>query len=167
MALELKIPARINILGNLPDGLEGDFATISAAVHVFAGAFIRASDYLVIERLAGLRSFFELDQWLHNDYVLAELTQRVEAKELGFICGFEQGAGWANNLLIEAALNHGALGAKLTGAGGGGSVFALVNPGQEESLMEIWRHTVRREGLDAAQVYQVQVVHHGLEIHEL
>ena len=77
-------------------------------------------------------------------------------------CGFEQGAGWANNLLIETALDNGALGAKLTGAGG--SVFALVNPGQEEPLMETWRKAARQAGLDAAQVYQVRVVHHGIEI---
>lgn len=46
-------------------------------------------------------------------------------------CGFEDGAGWANNLLIDVARQNGALGAKLTGAGGGGSVFALPEPGKE------------------------------------
>ncbi len=46
-------------------------------------------------------------------------------------CGFNDGAGWANNLCIETALKNGALGAKLTGAGGGGSVFALTRPGEE------------------------------------
>ena len=328
MPLELRIPTRINILGNPSDGLEGDFAAISSAVNVFAGVFIDGSDNLVIEQLsnhnadsnilhkesypldviplpytgsldlvkgavnrlyaysdefrqkyakqglriatwtevprqsglgrssllvilalAGLRTFYELDPQFHNDYVLAELTQRVESKELGITCdfadryvplfgglayldyrgklfqkelgeepfftyerldlkapdpslvavstgirrdsgdvharmrpryleehstwatpeceippmvsfmhgawntawrgkiallkadwitfgalmtqnyewvdqmmkycGFEQGAGWANNLLIETALKSGALGAKLTGAGGG------------------------------------------------
>ena len=38
-------------------------------------------------------------------------------------CGFSDGTGWADNLCIETALKNGALGAKLTGAGGGGSVF--------------------------------------------
>ena len=79
-------------------------------------------------------------------------------------CGFDQGARWANNLLIERALNHGALGAKLTGVGGGGSTFALVNPGEEESLMYVWRDTAMDAGLDAAKVFQVRIVHHGLEI---
>ena len=80
-------------------------------------------------------------------------------------CGFDQGARWANYLLIETALNHGALGAKLTGAGaGGGSTFALVNPGEEDSLMKVWRDTAKDAGLDAAKVFQVRIVHHGLEI---
>ncbi len=35
MPLGLKIPVRINILGNPSVGLEGDFATISAAFYVF------------------------------------------------------------------------------------------------------------------------------------
>lgn len=52
MPLELKIPARINILGNPSDGLEGDFATISAAVDVFAGAFIKAADGVVVAQLS-------------------------------------------------------------------------------------------------------------------
>jgi NDP-sugar pyrophosphorylase family protein len=69
-------------------------------------------------------------------------------------CGFNDGAGWANNLCIEAALKHGALGAKLTGAGGGGSVFALVRPGEEENLTGAWEQTAREAGLTAAQIYR-------------
>ncbi len=76
MPLELRIPARINILGNPSDGLEGDFSTISAAVSVFAGASL------------GKRNLF----------------------------------------------------------------------------METWRKAASQAGLDAAQVYQVRVVHHGIEI---
>ena len=38
MTYQLKIPARINILGNPSDANEGDFATISAAVDIYAHA---------------------------------------------------------------------------------------------------------------------------------
>jgi galactokinase len=38
MAIAISIPARINILGNPSDGNEGDFATISTAVNLYAGA---------------------------------------------------------------------------------------------------------------------------------
>lgn len=50
--------------------------------------------------------------------------------EMMVYCGFSDGADWGNNLLIETALKDGALGAKLTRAGGGGSVFALTRPGE-------------------------------------
>ncbi len=252
------------------------------------------SSLFVLLALAGLREFYDLDRQVHNDYVLAEVTQRVEAKELGITCGFadryvplfggvayldyrgklyhknvhdepyvtyerldpwvddlplvaistgiqrdsgdvhgrlrpryvreydawfqaggepppmvrlmsgawesawrgkiallagdwetfgalmnenhrlvnemmgyccfEDGAGWANNLLIDAALSNGALGAKLTGAGGGGSVFALVHPGQEGKLMELWRRTAIDAGLTAAQIYRPNISRRGLVV---
>jgi mevalonate kinase len=81
-------------------------------------------------------------------------------------CCFEDGAGWANNLLIETALSHGALGAKLTGAGGGGSVFALVPSGQEGKLMEIWRQTAFKAGLTSAKIYRPRIAHQGLVVEE-
>lgn len=376
MRYRLTIPARINVLGNPSDGNEGDFATISAAVDVYAGALIEPADGLILERLcpttagfesvqrlsctpdqipfpydgqlnlvkgainrlaqacpdlpdqiaqqgiriatwtdvprqsglggsslfvlltlAGLREFYKLDRYRYNDYFLAELTQRVEARELGITCGFadryvplfgglayldyrgklhhrpigeepyvtyerldgwmedlplvavstgivrdsgdvhgkmrpryveeydawsaaggeappmvrfmqgawetawqgkiallqkdlatfgalmnrnhalvnemmgyccfEEGAGWANNLLIETALANGALGAKLTGAGGGGSVFALVEPGDEERLMNIWRDAAQKAGLTEARIYRPHVVSRGLVVEEL
>jgi galactokinase len=79
-------------------------------------------------------------------------------------CGFEDGAGWANNLFIESALRHEALGAKLTGAGGGGSVFALVPQGQEEYLLGVWAKLAREKGLNEAYVYQLKVARQGLVI---
>lgn len=373
MGYKLTIPARINILGNPSDANEGDFATISAAVDVRAGAYIEPDSALVLEALeredggfrtvlsleftrkqvpllydghldllkggvnrlhaysaefrvkfaqrgvristwtdvprqsglggsslfvlltlAGLREFYDLDRQVHNDYVLSELTQRVEARELGITCGFadryaplfggiayidyrgklhhgelhdepyatyerldpwiddlplvaistgierdsgdvhgrmrpryleehaewvkrggepppmvrfmqgawetawrgkialmvgdlegfgdlmnqnhrlvndmmayccfEDGAGWANNLLIDTALQGGALGAKLTGAGGGGSVFALTRPGQEGRLMERWRQVAAESGLDSARIYRPHVAHRGLVV---
>jgi len=84
--------------------------------------------------------------------------------EMMCYCGFEEGAGWANNLLIETALAHGALGAKLTGAGGGGSVFALVRPGEEERMADILLRTARDHGLDRAQVFQCRIARQGLVV---
>jgi galactokinase/mevalonate kinase-like predicted kinase len=252
------------------------------------------SSLFVLLALAGLRAFYDLDRRAHNDYVLAELTQRVEAKELGITCGyadryvplfgglayvdyrgklhqddlgqepyatyerldpwgeglalvaattgiqrdsgdvhgqmrpryleehaawersggsmppmvrfmrgawetawrgkiallhgdwatfgalmnenhrwvdqmmtycgFTEGAGWANNLLIETALENGALGAKLTGAGGGGSVFALVHPGEEEKMLATWRRAAEDASLTEAQAYPLGVAPCGLRV---
>jgi galactokinase len=77
-------------------------------------------------------------------------------------CGFSDGAGWANNLFIETALHHGALGAKLTGAGGGGSVFALTEPGQESRIMQVWEESAAKNNLDKAQIYPLEIVQQGL-----
>jgi len=374
MPYRLTIPARINILGNPSDANEGDFATISTAIEMRAGAFIQDAQHLILEildndpcrsasttriiargeykqndfplqydgpldlmkgavnrlyryspelrqrllekgvqisiwsdvprqsglggsslfvllTLAGLRVFYNLDYFLHNDYILSELTQRVEAKELGITagfadryvplfgglayldyrgklwhqpinhepyvtyerlhtsvvlpmvaistgikhdsgdvhgrmrpryleeytnwqknrgemppmvqfmtsawetawqgkiallsnnlasfgelmktnhrivnemmlyCGFDDGAGWANNLFIDIALKNGALGAKLTGAGGGGSVFALVRPGEERKLINIWQHEASRANLTEAWIYRPRVARRGL-----
>ncbi len=77
-------------------------------------------------------------------------------------CGFADGAGWANNLFIQVALESGALGAKLTGAGGGGSVFALVSPGDEDRLAQLWQQTAAEAGLTHARIYQPSVSPQGL-----
>lgn len=367
MPIQLTIPARVNILGNASDGLDGDFATISAAISLYARATVEIADEIVFESggegnppqsfsrfenpipyggtydllaaganrlysyspefreklqkhgvklsvwsdvprqsglggsslfillaLAGLRELYDLDRKRHNDYVLAELTQRAEARELGIVCGyadryvplfgglayldyrgkleqreigeepyvvyerldghtappplvamttgvqhnsgdvhgrmrprymeehtrwkeeggdpppmvrlmseawestwrgkmallegdlktfgklmnenhqqvdammrhcgFEDGAGWANNLFIREALEFGALGAKLTGAGGGGSVFALVEPGGEDALMRHWRGVAETHNLAKARVYPLEVSREGLVI---
>jgi galactokinase/mevalonate kinase-like predicted kinase len=79
-------------------------------------------------------------------------------------CGFEDGAGWANNLFIKAAKDNGSLGAKLTGAGGGGSVFALVNPGDEVNFINMWQETARKNKLNKAQVFNLSISPLGLTI---
>jgi galactokinase/mevalonate kinase-like predicted kinase len=369
---ELNLPARINLLGNPGDANEGAFATISAAVSLFAGARLEpceqielliepppgsgerlqrfqarrdelplpyngelnllkgglnrlfayspelrarlaqqgvrltcwsevprqsglgGSTLFVLLALAGLRAFYQLDARFHNDYILAELAQRVEEQELGITCGFADrymplfggiayldyhgkllhgelgqeplaslerldawgselplaaittgvqhdsgdvhgrmrpryleehaawlerggeppplvslmqrawecawrgklallygdlerfgalmnenhrlvnemmrrcgfadGAGWANNLCIGVALENGALGAKLTGAGGGGSVFALVRPGEEARLLDAWQRAAQAAGLSQAQIYIPKICSHGLQV---
>jgi D-glycero-alpha-D-manno-heptose-7-phosphate kinase len=82
-------------------------------------------------------------------------------------CGFEDGAGWANNRLIETALENGALGAKLTGAGGGGSVFALTMPGDENKLLQAWEVDAKAAGLDEAKCFLPKISSQGLQVQEL
>ena len=54
--------------------------------------------------------------------------------------GFEYGIGLANNILIELINDHpDVYAAKLTGAGGGGCVFALVNPQNIEKVFQDWQ----------------------------
>ncbi len=368
-AIQLSLPARVNILGNPSDGNEGDFATISAAVELRARGSIEPAEGIHLEQpgeadpetcvcsslplayngrhnllkgavnrlyahspefreklkrhgfrlvvasdvprqsglggsslfvllaLTGLRELYQLDRRLHNDYLLAELTQRVEARELGIACGyadryvplfgglayldyrgkllqhdvgqepyttyerldgmveppnlvavttgvqhdsgdvhgrmrprylaeftawqeaggcgepppmvrfmsgayetawrgkiallegdlvtfgqlmnhnhrlvdemmlycgFEDGAGWANNLFIRAAYENGALGAKLTGAGGGGSVFALVgSEADERRLLRAWERTAQQHHLKDAKIYSLEIAKQGLII---
>jgi galactokinase len=80
-------------------------------------------------------------------------------------CGFEDGAGWANNLFIQAAHESGALGAKLTGAGGGGSVFALVGDDESQSrLQAAWERAANQHNLHHAQIYALQISSQGLII---
>jgi len=43
------------------------------------------------------------------------------------------------DMMIEAALREGAMAAKLTGAGGGGAVIALAEPGRTDEIISAWR----------------------------
>ena len=86
--------------------------------------------------------------------------------EMMHLCGFPDGAGWVNNLLIRTAMKNGALGAKLTGAGDGGSVFALVEPGEEEKVIGVWRSMVESQQLRDCNLFTMGIVHQGLIITE-
>jgi galactokinase/mevalonate kinase-like predicted kinase len=375
MAFRVKVPSRINLLGNPGDANEGDFATISAAINVYAYANIEIAEKIILEQkiqtldgfktllrsehtckeiplpyngeldlvkasinrlyfhsdefqrkikfhgfkisiwsdvpeqsglggssliviltLGGLRAIYELDPLFHNDYFIAELTQRAEAKEIKitagyadryvpvfggiayldyrgkllqkdineepyatyerldewgvdipliFIssgiernsgdvhgkmrpiylkeqeqweikggepppmvrfmksawetawrgkialinkdwkrfgslmnenhiavdtmmtyCGFSDGSGWANNLLINSALENGCYGAKLTGAGGGGSVFAITDLDNLENVAKAWQRVAENAGLEKAKIFIPKIDRQGLKIHK-
>ena len=82
--------------------------------------------------------------------------------ELMTYCGFDQGAGWANNMLIDVALANGALGAKLRGAGRGGSVFALTSPADQDRVISAWERAIAKEGLTEARIYKPQISREGV-----
>jgi galactokinase len=79
-------------------------------------------------------------------------------------CGFDDGAGAANNTLFEAALSAGALGARSTGAGGGGSVFALAEQGTEDDLLSTMLASARSAGFENAEGCVCSVSEKGLVI---
>jgi len=70
----------------------------------------------------------EVGRLLNENHSLIDLVMKRS--------GFVDGAGSANNMLVKIALESGALGAKLTGAGGGGCIFGLARP---EELKEVKR----------------------------
>jgi galactokinase/mevalonate kinase-like predicted kinase len=76
-------------------------------------------------------------------------------------CGFEGGAGEANNRLIRAALKAGALGAKLSGAGGGGSVLVLPRPGETQRVLAALRSEAHHDDMRGARFFTVRIVKHG------
>jgi galactokinase/mevalonate kinase-like predicted kinase len=84
--------------------------------------------------------------------------------EMMRLCGFASGAGDAVNALIAAAHEAGALGAKLTGAGGGGAIFALPAPGGEESLADAVRRAAQHAGLSGSEVLILPVSPTGLRV---
>ena len=76
-------------------------------------------------------------------------------------CGFPDGAGEANNQLINVAREAGALGAKLSGAGGGGSVLVLPPPGRARRIVAALQTEAKRRGMGRAKFFTVRIVRHG------
>ena len=94
----------------------------------------------------------------HDLRELGEQIDRNQAlvDEMMETCGFASGAGDEVRALVAAARAAGALGAKLTGAGGGGAIFALPPPDAAERLADALRTFASREGL-ASEVFVVPV----------
>lgn len=86
--------------------------------------------------------------------------------EMMAYCGLRDSGVAATNSLIRAALEAGALGAKLTGAGGGGSVFALVRPGDEQQVAGVFVEEAQRLGLSRARVFVPDLAREGLRFEE-
>jgi len=87
--------------------------------------------------------------------------------EMMAYCGLRDDGVRITNRLIEAALAAGALGAKLTGAGGRGSVFALARPGEEGRLAAAFGEAARELGLSQAVVTVPRLARQGLRVEEL
>ena len=98
--------------------------------------------------------------WAEFGQLMGENHRLVD--EMMACCGLRGGAGEANNALVSAAMESGALGAKLTGAGGGGSVFALAQPGREQDLVEALKAAAAKAGLVNARVWRAHVDRQGL-----
>jgi mevalonate kinase len=79
------------------------------------------------------------------------------------MCGFANGVGREARALIRAAIDAGALGAKLTGAGGGGAIFALPPPGGSHRIADALRRTAREQRMQS-EVFVTDVCPSGLEI---
>ncbi|MFO7795998.1 MAG: hypothetical protein ACQERB_11055 [Promethearchaeati archaeon] len=78
--------------------------------------------------------------------------------------GFKYGIGLANNILIDLIQKHPEVySAKLTGAGGGGSVFALVNPDKLEQIFNYWKKSLE-DILYDDQRFKSQFPNYPLEI---
>lgn len=101
----------------------------------------------------------------HDLPALGEQIDRNQAlvDEMMTACGFSTGAGEEVRALVDAARQAGALGAKLTGAGGGGAIFALPPPGGADRLADALRAFASREGL-ASDVFVVPVARTGLRV---
>jgi galactokinase/mevalonate kinase-like predicted kinase len=100
---------------------------------------------------------------------LKELGRQIDRNqdlidEMMHLCGFASGAGREVGILVQAARDAGALGAKLTGAGGGGAVFALPPPGQEETLATALRSAAQKAGMNDTEVMVVPVSRDGLRV---
>ncbi len=87
--------------------------------------------------------------------------------EMMAYCGLQGEGVEATNRLIDAALAGGALGAKLTGAGGGGSVFALARPGDEQRVAEVFADAAREAGLSQAAALVPRLARQGLVVEEV
>ena len=94
-----------------------------------------------------------------------QITRNQELiDEMMRLCGFSAGAGAEVGVLLQAAHAAGALGAKLTGAGGGGAIFALPPPNAAEQLAEALRAATARAGLVGSEVFVVPVDRVGLQV---
>jgi galactokinase/mevalonate kinase-like predicted kinase len=74
------------------------------------------------------------DYFKENTMIMNEIMKYV---------GYSHGIGLSNNILIKLIEHHpDVFSVKLTGAGGGGSVFALVKPDKIKEVLRDWEHNL-------------------------
>lgn len=136
----------------------------------FTGDYDNAPPLVRIMKLVGDTAWKGKIALLEHDWekfgALMNENHRL-VDEMMRYCGFSAGAGEANNRMIHAGLDAGALGAKLTGAGGGGSVFFLTHPGREKIMAEALNDKLTKYGYSNSRVYIPAIVPDGLNITEL
>jgi len=93
---------------------------------------------------------------------LMNLNHRLVDKAMR-LAGFKDGAGYYNNAVISYALKNGAFGAKLSGAGGGGSVIILVDPDHEEEWREKLSRYMKSIGLIRSNVFTLNISEAGVK----
>lgn len=121
----------------------------SGSVHEKLRKLYLEKDELIIKGYSELaeiawKSRFALMK--HDWKLLGDYFQRNTEimNKIMFHAGFRHGIGLANNFLIDLIINEPFVYAvKLTGAGGGGSVFALVNPKKIDLVLKKWRESLR------------------------
>ena len=123
------------------------------------------SELVRIMRRVGITAMMGKYALLEQDWEelgrLMNLNHRLVDRAMR-LAGFEEGAGRFNNAVIRYALRRGALGAKLSGAGGGGSVIVLVEPGSEERWAEDLTRYMRGLGLASSRVYKLEISERGV-----
>ena len=122
----------------------------SGAVHEKLRRFYLDGDPIMIESYQYLaeiswKSRFALmkhdwkqlgDYFKENTAIMNKLMRHV---------GFSHGIGLLNNILIKLIeRNSDVFAAKLTGAGGGGSIFALVKPDKVDSVLLSWKDELNK-----------------------
>src|SRR5262249_4249033 len=132
----------------LEERRRGDGALLALARLMGETAW-RGKIALLAHDLAGLGRQIDRNQELVDDMMAA--------------CGCPAGAGAEVRDRVGAARGAGALGAKLTGAGGGGAVFALPPPDGVEPLADALRTHAARTGLPS-EVFAVRVADTGLRV---
>ncbi len=119
-----------------------------------------------IMRKVGLTAMMGKYALLEQDWEefgrLMNLNHKLVDKAMR-LAGFREGAGYYNNAVIKYALRRGALGAKLSGAGEGGSVIILVEPDYEERWSEKLSRYMKSLGLVKSKVFILTISKKGLE----
>ncbi len=128
------------------------------------------SELVALMRRVGLTAMKGKYALLEQDWEefgrLMNLNHRLVDRAMR-LAGFEEGAGYYNNAVIEYALRIGALGAKLSGAGGGGSVIVLAEPEREKALAEELAGYMRSLSLINSRVYALEISKAGAEARPL
>jgi len=97
------------------------------------------------------------DYFKKNTMIMNEIMKYV---------GFSHGIGLSNNILIRLIEDHPEVfSAKLTGAGGGGSVFALVKPDKIKEVLDDWEH-ILNEIINNDAIFLSRFPEYPLEIRQ-